>query len=244
LVEESVAKGLQGLECLSGIPGTVGAAPIQNIGAYGQELKDTFVSLEAYDITKEKIVTFSKDDCKFGYRESIFKSQDYWQKYIISSITLKLIKNGKPKADYESLKNYITSENSTLLDVRNSVLKVRAERLEDPNEVANAGSFFKNPIITSDEKAKLESKFPDVKTYPFEDGFKIPAAWLVENAGWKGKTYKNAGVSPKHALILINKTGHASAKEIYELSEQIISDVNKKFGIKLEREVQLINFND
>ena len=242
LVEYSVERNLQGVECLSGIPGTVGASPVQNIGAYGQELADTFVKLIAYNIKTRKFETFNKKDCKFGYRESIFKEKSHWQKYIICSVTLELVKNGKSKAEYESLKKYINSKNPTLLEIRNAVQKVRVERLENPEEVGNAGSFFKNPIITSSEKSKLELKFPNIKIYPFEDRFKIPAAWLVENAGWKGKTYKDAGVSTKHALVLINKTGHASAKEIYDLSQRIIDDVNKKFGVKLEREVQLINF--
>jgi UDP-N-acetylmuramate dehydrogenase len=241
LVNVSVKNNLQGIECLSGIPGTVGAAPIQNIGAYGQELKDTFVKLTAYDIEKEKFITFDKNDCKFGYRESIFKEKSHWQKFIITDVTLKLNKNAKPVANYESLSGRI-GKNPTLLEVRNAILKVRREKLEDPGKIGNAGSFFKNPIITSDQKNKLEEDFPDVKVFPFEDKFKISAAWLIEKAGWKGRTYKGAGVSPKHSLILINASGNAKAEDVMKLSEMIIADVSKKFGIKLEREVQLINF--
>lgn len=241
LVKLSVENNLQGIECLSGIPGTVGAAPIQNIGAYGQELKDTFVKLTAFDIEQEKFVTFDKNDCKFGYRESIFKEKSHWQKFIITDITLKLNKNGKPVANYESLSGQI-GQNPTLLEVRNAILKVRRERLEDPNKIGNAGSFFKNPIITSYQKDKLEKEFPDVKIFPFGSEFKVSAAWLIEETGWKGKTYKGAGVSQKHSLILVNASGDAKAKDVMELSEMIINDVYKKFGIKLEREVQLINF--
>jgi UDP-N-acetylmuramate dehydrogenase len=241
LVEYSIRNDFQGVECLSGIPGTVGAAPIQNIGAYGQEFKDTFVKLTAYDTEKEKFATFDKNDCKFGYRESIFKEKTHWQKFIITDITLKLNKNGKPVANYESLSGQIGS-NPTLLEIRNAILKVRRERLEDPAINGNAGSFFKNPIITSDQKNKLEKDFSDVKVFPFEDKFKISAAWLIEKAGWKGRTYKGAGVSQKHSLILINFSGNAKAKDVMELSEMIIDDVYKKFGIELEREVQLINF--
>lgn len=244
LVEKSVARNLQGLECLSGIPGTVGASPIQNIGAYGAELKDTFASLEAYDIENEKFVRFDKEDCKFGYRESIFKRKDYWQKLIICNVTFKLVKKGTASVNYESLQKYITSQNPTLLEIRKAVLKVRSEKLEDPKEVGNAGSFFKNPIIDSSEKEKLQSKFPEVSIYSFEDKFKISAAWLIERAGWKGKTYKSAAVSSKHTLILINKDGKAKAEDVLELSDKIISDVYGKFGIRLEREVQLINFNE
>jgi UDP-N-acetylmuramate dehydrogenase len=241
LVKLSVENNLQGIECLSGIPGTVGAAPIQNIGAYGQELEDTFVKLTAFDIEKEKFITFDKNDCRFGYRESIFKEKSHWQKFLITDITLKLSKNGKPVANYESLSGQIGS-NPTLLEVRNAIIKVRRERLEDPAINGNAGSFFKNPIITSNQKNKLEKVFSGVKIFPFGDKFKISAAWLIENAGWKGRTFKGAGVSQKHSLILINKNGDAKAKDVMELSEMIIDDVYKKFGIKLEREVQLINF--
>jgi UDP-N-acetylmuramate--alanine ligase len=242
LVEEVVARGLWGIECLSGIPGTVGASPIQNIGAYGQELSETFVSLEAYDIESEKFVTFGKDDCKFGYRDSIFKRKDHWQKYIVCGVTLKLSKKKSGKVNYESLKEYLSYQSPTLLEVRNAVLTARKERLEDPKELGNAGSFFMNPIIDLSEKKKLESEFHDIKIFPFGGKFKVSAGWLIEREGWKGKTYKGAGVSSKHALILVNKTGKAKAKDIYDLSEKIIADVYKKFGIKLEREVQLINF--
>ena len=242
LVEECVEKGFQGIENLSGIPGTVGASPIQNIGAYGQELSETLVSLEAFDIEKEKFVTFSKTDCEFGYRESIFKKPDHWQKFIICSLKLKLSKKTTGSANYESLKKYIISSSPTLKEIREAVLKVRSEKLENPMLIANAGSFFKNPIIDALEKIRLEKKFPGVKIFPYDDKFKVSAARLIEQAGWKGKTYKNAAVSAKHALILINPEDRATAEEVYELSEKIINDVYEKFGIKLEREVQLINF--
>lgn len=239
LVEIAVKNSLQGIECLSGIPGTVGASPIQNIGAYGSELKDTFVSLEAYNIEEEKFETFDKERCQFGYRESIFKTKEYWQKYVITNVTFKLTKNGKPKVSYESLH---LKDNPTLQEIRNAILETRRQKLENPKEHGNAGSFFKNPIIDLDKKTEMEKEYPDVKIYPFGDKFKIFAGWLIEKAGWKGKEYKGASVSPKHSLILINKTGDATSNDVYELSEMIIEDVFKKFGIKLEREVQLINF--
>ena len=241
LVEFAVENNLQGMECLSGIPGTVGASPIQNIGAYGQEMSETFESLEAFDIEKEKFVTFSKADCKFGYRESIFKTPEYWQKYIICNVTFKLNKNGKSDVNYESLSKYLP-KNGTLGDIRKAIIKTRNEKLENPKEIGNAGSFFKNPIIDSKKKNELEKNYPDIKIFSFENKFKIPAGWLIEKVGWKGKRFKSAGVSTKHALILINADGHAKAKDIYDLSEQIINDVYEKFGVKMEREVQLINF--
>lgn len=239
LVKISVENNLQGLENLSGIPGTVGASPIQNIGAYGSELKDTFLSLEAYNIEKEKFEIFDKEKCQFGYRESVFKQKTHWQKYIIVSVIFKLNKGGRSKVNYESLH---LKDNPTLVEVRDAILKTRREKLENPKEHGNAGSFFKNPIIDLNKKKELEEKYPDVKIYPFEDKFKIFAGWLIENAGMKGKELGGAAVSPKHALILINKTGKATADEVYKLSEMIIDEVDKKFGIKLEREVQLINF--
>ncbi len=241
LVDYSVRNNLQGIECMSGIPGTVGAAPIQNIGAYGQELKDVFVSLKAYNIDIEKFVTFDKEDCKFDYRESIFKKKSHWQKFLITEVTLKLNKGGKPFIGYETLKNYL-SENSTLLQVRNAVLKARSEKLEDPKKIGNAGSFFKNPIVSQDAETRLKKEYPEIKIFPFGKSFKVSAAWLIEQAGWKGKSYKTAAVSSRNSLILINPDGKSSASDIYDLSENIIADVFRKFGVRLEREVQLINF--
>jgi UDP-N-acetylenolpyruvoylglucosamine reductase len=244
LVEYAVSRNLQGIECLSGIPGTVGAAPIQNIGAYGQELKDTFVSLTAYDIEKEKYVIFTNKDCKFGYRESIFKNKKYWQKYIIVSVTLRL-KYADPEVGYESLISYITEQgikDPTLKEVRRAVLKIRSGKFEDPKKVGNAGSFFKNPVLEKSEFEKIIKKHPDLGYFETVGKYKVFAGWLIDKAGWKGKTYKTAGVSPNHALILINPEGRATASDILELSEKIIADVYDKFDIKLEREVQLINF--
>jgi len=205
LVKFSVEHNLQGLECLSGIPGTVGASPVQNLGAYGQEVKDTLLNLGAFDFKSEKFVNFSSKDCEFGYRESFFKKPENWQKYLITSVTFKLSK-------YEDT-------DLSLQNIRDEILRVRGEKLEDPKEVGNAGSFFKNPIV---------------------EGHKISAGWLIEKAGWKGKTYKGVGVSSKNALILINKSGKASSSDVYDLSKRIINDVKKKFGVTLEPEVQFI----
>lgn len=240
-VASAVDKELSGLECLSGIPGTVGAAPVQNIGAYGAELKDHFKSLKAYDLKTKKFKIFSKEDCKFGYRESIFKTKNYWQRYLITEVTFLLKQGGKIKVNYESLKGVVNAKASTK-EIRNAVLKVRSEKLENPLEHGNAGSFFMNPIIDVTKKQELEEKYPEVKIYPFEGKFKISAGWLIEKAGLKEKEFGGAAVSSKHALILINKSGKATSDDVYKLSEMIIDEVNKKFGIKLEREVQLINY--
>lgn len=241
LVEISVKEGLSGLECLSGIPGTVGASPIQNIGAYGSEMATNFYELKAINLLTGKISVFSKDDCKFGYRESIFKTEEYWQKYLILSVSFKLARGEKTKVNYESLKG-VVEDGAGIEQIRDAVLKVRAGKLENPKEHGNAGSFFKNPIINPEQKEKLINNYPDAKVYPFENKFKVSAAWLIEKASMKGKEVGGAAVSPKHSLIIINKTGSASAKDVYDLSEKVIGEVYKKFGIRLEREVQLINF--
>jgi UDP-N-acetylmuramoylalanine--D-glutamate ligase len=241
LVSWAVSHNLQGIECLSGIPGTVGASVIQNIGAYGQEVKDTFAKLKAYDTRNGEFVEFSNKDCLFSYRESIFKKPANWQKYVITQVTFKLQKRGGPAVKYESLDIYLKKNNlvnPTLQEVRDAVIAIRKTKFEDPKVVGNAGSFFKNPVVDEKKLNSLAVKYPDIKHF----GPKISAGWLIEKAGWKGKVHGNAGVSPKHALVLINKTGKATADEIFNLSEKIISDVGKKFGIKLEREVQLINF--
>ncbi len=245
IVSVAIENEMAGIECLSGIPGTTGAAPIQNIGAYGQEIRETFVSLEAFDIENEKFVTFGGDECKFGYRESIFKTKDYWQRYLITAVSLKLVKNGKPRIEYESLKVYLKEKgikSPTLKEVRDAVLKIRAGKFEDPKVIGNAGSFFKNPVIDELSFQDLIKKFPDLGYFKVGNKYKIFAGWLIDRAGWKGKIYKSAGVSPRHALILINPKGAAKADDVYELSEKIIKNIGSKFGIKLEREVQLINF--
>mgnify|MGYP000954783255 CR=1 FL=1 len=241
LVDITVENDLQGLECLSGIPGTVGASPIQNIGAYGAEMSNTFEKLEALNLEKGKIEEFDKERCEFGYRESIFKTKEYWQKYLILSVSFKLNKGGKPTVNYDSLKGLV-NKSSTISEIREAVIKTRNERLENPKEHGNAGSFFQNPIIDKNKKQELEDLYPDIKIFPFGENFKVFAGWLIEKAGWKGRVHKEAGVSPKHALILINRTNKATAMDIYELSQKIIDDVSNKFGVEMKREVQLINF--
>ena len=246
LVSICVQKGLQGIECLSGIPGSVRAAPIQNIGAYGQELKNTLVELIAFNILNNTFVNFDKKQCKFSYRSSVFKDPSHWQKYLILNVTLKLKKDGKPVISYESLANYLKSQkikNPTLSEVRESVLNVRKTRFENYKDVPNAGSFFKNPIIDEKKLLELKKHFPDIPCYKnTERSYKCYAGWLVEKSGWKGKRYGNAAVSSKHALVLINPQRRAKANEIKILASKITNDVYKKFRIKLEPEVQYIGF--
>lgn len=237
LVKSTVDHNLQGIECMSGIPGMVGASSVQNLGAYGQEIKDTLSGLCAFEFKSGKFLEFSNKDCQFDYRESFFKKPENYQKYLITSISLKLSKNGSPKVGYESLSNYLKEKNIgklSLAEIREAVLSLRKEKLEDPKEFGNAGSFFKNPIV--------DKEISGIPGYPFGNKYKLFAGWLIEKAGWKGKIYKGAAVSSKNALFIINKSGKASSSDVIELAQMITDDVYKKFGVKLEREVQLIDF--
>lgn len=246
LVADSVKENLQGIECLSGIPGKVGAAPIQNIGAYGQEIKDVFVNLTAYDSKKMKFVTLDKKTCRFSYRDSIFKRLSNKGRYIIVDITLRLTKNKKPTLTYNSLLSFFKENNlksPSLLQVRNAVLTIRGQKLDDPKIIGNAGSFFKNPIIEEKFLHSLQIEFPDIPFYPYEkNSVKVYAGWLIEKVGWKGKKFKQVAVSSKNALVITNPRGQARAAEVKQLAEKISSDVYKKFKINLEPEVQYIGF--
>ena len=246
LVKECVKRKLQGIECLSGIPGSVGAAPVQNIGAYGQELKDYFVKLTAYDTKTAESVSLKIDDCKFGYRESIFKNTKYRGRYIILDITLKLSKNNKPTLLYASLISLMNEKkivNPTLTQVRNMVLELREQKLENPKKIGNAGSFFKNPILETKDFEKIQKKYPQIVSYPTDDGkVKLFAGWLIDQSGWKGKKYKNVMVSSKNALIIVNPEEKGTAEEVKDLANIITDDVYKKFGVKLEPEIHFIGF--
>jgi len=247
LVKFAVSKNLQGVECLSGIPGSVGAAPVQNIGAYGQELKDSFLSLIAFDTKENKLIELFNKDCGFGYRESVFKKPVNKGRYIITKVKFLLNPDTKPQVKYESLRTYLNNisiPDPTLDEVRQAVLTIRKGKFEDPKDVGNAGSFFKNPILNDQKMSELRSKYQDVPC--FDNGnhtCKVYAGWFIEKSGWKGAKLGNAAVSSKHALILLNPEGKAAAEDIRNLAEKIVDDVYKKFNIKLEREVQYINMN-
>ena len=242
-VEKAVEKDLQGIECMSGIPGSTGAAPVQNIGAYGQELKDAFLSLKAYDFIHNKIKIFSKEDCEFSYRDSFFKQTENRGKYLILQVNLRLIKNGNPNLEYQSLKDYLKDKKiakPALSQVRSAVLEIRGLKLEDPKVIGNAGSFFKNPIIKKIELEKIKKSYPDIPAFELEDGrYKLFAGWLIDKAGWKGKSLGGARVSEKNALVLINP-GNASSKDIVNLAKAIQDDVLDKFRINLEPEVNIV----
>ncbi len=244
----AVDKELWGLENLSLIPGTVGAAPMQNIGAYGAELKNILESVEAYDIkTGEKII-FQEKECECGYRTSIFKTSAKG-KYFISAIVVKLSKNKNLNISYKVLENYLKENNIKVenpKDISDAVIAIRTSRLPDPKILGNAGSFFKNAFVDENKVEELKKNYLDLPTFIEETKIKIPAGWLIEQcaprqggASWKGYRMGNVGVHDKQALVLVNYGG-ASGAEVKELSDQIITSVFEKFGIKLEREVNLI----
>ena len=238
-----IQNGFGGIENLSLIPGTVGAAPIQNIGAYGVELKDVFVSLDAFLINQGDLKSFSKSECHFGYRDSVFK-KELKGKAIITSVRLKLSKQGKPNIEYASLEEKLSEQgvsNPTIEDVSNAVIEVRRSKLPDPNEIGNTGSFFKNPVISVNQFDELKTHHKNLPGYPIsERQVKVPAGWLIEHAGWKGKRFGDAGVHSKQALVLVNY-GNATGKEIWALAKDIVDSVYQKFEIRLTPEVNILS---
>ena len=219
-----------GIENLSLIPGNIGTAPIQNIGAYGVELKDVFKSCEALKIDDQSVKIFSKSDCNFGYRESIFK-QDLKGQYVITSVNIELTKTThKLHTDYGVIKNELDVNGitePTIQDVSNAVIAIRQSKLPDPKKIGNSGSFFKNPIISAEAFTELAHNFPDVPSYKISDeAIKIPAGWLIERAGFKGKRFNNYGVHDKQALVLVNY-GNASGEEIFDLAKLIQKTIKR-----------------
>lgn len=241
LVKYSVEKNLGGIENLAMIPGTVGAAPIQNIGAYGQELKDTLVEVEFYDLIENKIRCLSNEQCQFGYRDSVFKNE-LKNKFIITSVTFRLSKNPVPVLNYGNVSNELSKsgiKNPTVKDVSNIIRKIRTEKLPDPNLIGNAGSFFKNPFVEEQMLLQIRKKFPDVPSFHQENKIKIPAAWLIEKSGLKGFRKGNVGTYPNQPLVIVNY-GNATGTEIIEFAMFIQKTVLEKFNIQLEPEVNII----
>jgi UDP-N-acetylmuramate dehydrogenase len=242
LVNYCVAHGYAGMENLSLIPGSVGASPIQNIGAYGVELKDVFFSCNALEIASGKFKTFTKEDCQFDYRDSVFKNDAKGQ-YIIVSVKFRLSMIPDVKLHYGAIKDELANRgitSPTIKDVSDVVSHIRVSKLPDPSTIGNAGSFFKNPVIDKDEFVAIRSYFPDIVNYPAADGqVKLAAGWLIEQCGWKGKVVGKTGTWKNQALVLVNHGG-ATGEEVYSLSSQIIDSVYTKFGVMLEREVNII----
>jgi UDP-N-acetylmuramate dehydrogenase len=238
-----LANDLGGLENLSLIPGQVGTSPMQNIGAYGVEIKDVFHELEALEIESGRIVKFSAEDCRFGYRESVFKNE-LKGKFIILNVTFSLTKrNHKLVTDYGAIRSELTErgiENPTIKDISRVVIAIRQSKLPDPKELGNSGSFFKNPVIPKEQLEALKSSYPNIPFYNIDSQVvKVPAGWLVEQSGFKGKRFGDAGVHAKQALVLVNHGG-ATGKEILNLSKQIQAEVLRRFGIELTTEVNII----
>jgi len=233
----STKNNLYGIENLSLIPGSVGAAPIQNIGAYGCELKDTFQKLEAINlVTKEKVI-FNKSDCDFGYRDSVFKNQ-LKNQFIITKVYLQLMKIKHLNINYKELKEKITNDKINSQEIREIIIDIRNRKLPNPKNIGNAGSFFKNPIIKKNQLKILIKKYPKIPYFAGEI-IKIPAAWLIEKLNWKGYRNEKCGIYENHALIIINHN-HSTGEDIQNLAKRIKKDVYKEFNILLEEEVSII----
>lgn len=242
-VQYCISQNLGGLENLSLIPGNVGTTPIQNIGAYGTDIKDTFVSCEAMNIATQEIKTFTKEECEFAYRESIFKGV-LKNQYIIVSVTFRLTtENHKINTSYGDIAAELTKNGvviPTIKDVADAVTAIRRSKLPDPAELGNSGSFFKNPIISAEDFEKAYILHPTMPHYTVSDTeVKVPAGWLIEQSGFKGKRFGDAGVHAKQALVLVNY-GNATGQEILNLSKNIQQTVYDKFGIRIEAEVNVI----
>ncbi len=240
IVCEMSAKGYYGLENLALIPGTVGAAPVQNIGAYGVEIADFIDSVEVFDLQHQQIQTLERSACEFGYRDSIFKRPENRQRYVIIAVTLRLSRQFTPILTYRGLSGD-DGETLTPKALLERVVAVRQSKLPDPEKLPNAGSFFKNPVIARTQLKTLQERYPDMPFFDIDaDSVKVPAAWLLETAGFKGaQRDSGAGVYEKHALILINRGG-AHGRDIYALAQEMMAGVKAQFGIEITPEVRLV----
>ncbi len=236
-----VEHGYAGVENLSLIPGTVGAAPLQNIGAYGVEVKNVIESVEAMNIETGEVRFFSNAECKFGYRESIFKRELKGQ-FVITAVNFKLSKKPQFQTEYGDIRRVLEEKNISKLSLKaisDAVIQIRTSKLPDPSQIGNAGSFFKNPEIPISQFEELKVRFPNIPGYPMPNGIKVAAGWLIEQAGWKGFRSGEVGVHAKQALVLVNYGG-GTGIEIRQLSAQIQNSVSSKFGIQLTPEVNFI----
>ncbi len=241
LVLHTLRNGWGGLENLSLIPGCVGASPMQNIGAYGVEVKDTIEEVEAWHWEEKRFLVLKNRDCKFGYRDSIFK-KELNGKTLITAVTFRLSKQPKLNTSYGAIRQQLEAmgvSDPSIQSVSDAVIAIRSSKLPNPKHIGNAGSFFKNPTLPYKQFETLQTLYPDISSYKVdEQNVKIAAGWLIEHCGWKGYRNGDAGVHEKQALVLVNY-GKAIGKDIYNLSSEIIASVNEKFGIELEREVQI-----
>ena len=241
LVLHSIAQDWAGLENLSLIPGTVGASPMQNIGAYGVEIKDVFDSLQAMHRETLEMHSFDAEACRFGYRESVFK-QTFKDQFVITSVTFRLSKTPNFHLEYGAIREVLAAngiDQPSIRAISDAVIQIRKSKLPDPKEIGNAGSFFKNPTIPNAQFDALKASYPSIPGYPSAEGVKVAAGWLIEQTGWKGKRIGEVGVHAKQALVLVNYGG-GTGEEIKKLSEQIQASVYDKFGVQLQAEVNFI----
>ena len=241
-VKQMVSRGYYGVENLAHIPGKVGAAPVQNIGAYGMEQKDSFLECQALNLTTGETLIFTRDACCFGYRQSIFKNELKGQ-FVIVSVAFKLAKHAELKLEYGNIKSYLAEHgmsNPTLQQLHDAIVAIRDAKLPDPKVTGNAGSFFKNPVIPLEQFEALQKQYPEIPHYPdAESMVKVPAGWLIEKAGWKGWRDEHVGVYEKQALVLVHY-GNGTGNDIVMLSEKIQQSVFEKFGIQISPEVNFV----
>ncbi len=241
LVMYAIGFNLGGIENLALIPGTVGAAPMQNIGAYGMEVKDTIESVTFWHFEEQAFITYTNEQCRFGYRDSIFK-QELKGKIFITSVMFRLNKRPRLNTEYGAIEQELKRMNASTLSLQSvaaAIINIRTSKLPDPRLIGNAGSFFKNPTISDTQYSELKASYPDMPGYIVNDELtKVPAGWLIEQCGWKGYRKGNAGVHANQALVLVNHGG-VTGEEIWELSGEIVNSVQARFGITLEREVQI-----
>ncbi len=241
LVLYCIERGWGGLENLSLIPGTVGASPIQNIGAYGVEVKDLIDEVEGIDLIHKNTRTIKSQECEFGYRSSVFKTS-LKNSFLITAVVFRLNKQHQLHVEYGAIRDELARmkvDHPTIKDVSNAVISIRQSKLPDPNIIGNAGSFFKNPVVSAKKLNELKAIFPGIVSFPFGNEFKLAAGWLIEQAGWKGHREGNVGCHEKQALVLVNH-GNASGLEILQLAQKIQHSVHSTFGVELEMEVNVI----
>ncbi len=244
VVAEAVTRGLSGMEALSAIPGSVGATPIQNVGAYGTEIKDILHSVRAFDIQEKKFVTLSNADCEFGYRDSMFKHTGKGR-YIITEVTYVLSTDEPNVPQYLGVSEYFASKGivrATLQEIRDAIIHIRSTKLPDPRSIASVGSFFKNPFVPKEQAEKLKQEFPALAVFPINESLsKVGAGSLIDTAGLKGKRFGNISIYKGNALVLVNEGG-ATREELKNVVSMIIDEVEKKFGIMIEPEPELLEF--
>ncbi len=239
LIVKCIGLGLWGVENLSGIPSSVGASAVQNIGAFGIEAGECITEIEGICQQEKKVVKISKSEAAFGYRSSIFKQKSH--RFIITHVIFGLYKKSSPNISYAGVQEELkTLGNPTLQNIRQAILNIRNKKLPDPKMIGNAGSFFKNPIVKPSIAHALHAAYPEIPVYNAFPNKKLSAAWLIEQAGCRNIEFENVGLSPKHSLIVINKTGKATGREIYAYAQEIILTVKNKFDITLEPEVVLL----